>query len=123
MQVAFEEVLAAVSVDRLTVFEGIAGGTVGKLREYGITHLGQLVRSRLNIPGIGEKRAGDIRAAQEQLVAEAHERFVRGDTSARRDLDAAFAAIDRRAEQDLRSCQAREGAAAAILDHLRQIGP
>ena len=103
-------------IDELANYDGIGPGTTAKLREFGVRNLAQLRRfNPMTIPGIGDKRGGDIRRAERQLEARVRGQFERRELPVVRDLDATLRAIRRQGEEQKVRAQARIQAVEKVL--------
>jgi hypothetical protein len=72
---AFVSYLDSIPVEQLDDYQNIGPVTVAKVREAGYTTLASLQNVPVNIPGLGQKRLGDVKAAVRDLTKNAKTRF------------------------------------------------
>lgn len=75
----FDAYLARLPVQDLERFPGIGPATIDKLRDFRFATLKDIKNRPIAIPGIGEKRLGDIRAAAEQRIEDGRAHFRGGE--------------------------------------------
>jgi hypothetical protein len=117
-EAAFRRTLATIGLDQLDAYPGIGPATIAKLRDGGFLTVADLLGAPLNLPGLGQKRLGDLENAIADLAKQARARFDAGACPEAHELAAELAVLAQH-YRDLESqAQTRARAAEAFLYQL-----